>query len=887
MKKLIFTCLLFVFIVNISKAQFVEIPDENFRNALMVGYPNCFNDSGLMDTTCSEIVNEDSLNVSHIPITTLQGIQYFKNLILLVCFNNHLKSLPTLPSTLRSLVCENNELTSLHNLPSSLENLYCNDNQLTSLPNLPSTLINLLCSYNLLNNLPSLPGTLRNLLCDNNELNSLPNLPILLENLYCSNNNISSLSSLPNSLINLDCSNNKINSLPSLPSNLKNLFCTFNKLNVLPSLPNSLIDLNCSYNQLTNLPSLPNSMVELKCSKNQLTYLPSLKSLLKRLYCDGNQLTSLPALPSGLKALYCEDNQITFLSSLPNLLLYLNCSNNQLTALPALPSSIIQFFCIDNQLTSLPSLPINLVWLQCQDNQLTSLPSLPSLLNSLSCSNNPLNCLPILPNLIRSLDITRTNIKCLPNSTDFGILIDTMLPFCTDPSDICNVNAFAKGFVYNDANNNGIFDFLTEATISNQITTVTPNGWKGSSDVNGEYWVSLDTAINNTWSCNTSIKYATFTPSSYSATPTSLDLLPNNYNFGFRYKPNIKDLEATLVGTAVRPGFTTNIGVTANNIGTVNQSNVTIKLKKPAGYNVTATSTPPTSILNDTLFWKNVSVDFLKSQSFYVELQVPVGAVLGTEIVYEAWVNGTQGDTTPIDNYTKWTEIIRGSFDPNDKLVSKTTLPPAYDVEKDRLIYTIRFQNTGTDTAFYVRVKDEMPANLNLSTLRVINASHAYQLIVREKNIVEFAFPNINLPDKTTNEPKSHGFVQFSIQPKAGLPINTKIENNAAIYFDYNAPIITNFATTQVKLTTGLANNKNLDFKLFPNPTNGILRIELPYNGDGNYILSDISGRQLKADNIANNEKLMELNLNDLPSGTYFITIQLGGNVSTAKIVKL
>lgn len=73
---------------------------------------------------------------------------------------------------------------------------------------------------------------------------------------------------------------------------------------------------------------------------------------------------------------------------------------------------------------------------------------------------------------------------------------------------------------------------------------------------------------------------------------------------------------------------------------------------------------------------------FSKKQSFYVELQVPVSAVLGTEIVYEAWVNGIQGDTTPIDNYAKWTEIVRGSFDPNDKLVSKTTLPPAYDVEK-------------------------------------------------------------------------------------------------------------------------------------------------------------------------------------------------------------
>ncbi|MBK7506534.1 MAG: T9SS type A sorting domain-containing protein [Bacteroidetes bacterium] len=107
------------------------------------------------------------------------------------------------------------------------------------------------------------------------------------------------------------------------------------------------------------------------------------------------------------------------------------------------------------------------------------------------------------------------------------------------------------------------------------------------------------------------------------------------------------------------------------------------------------------------------------------------------------------------------------------------------------------------------------------------------------------------------------------------------------LYFDYNAPIITNFATTEVKLTTGLASNKNLDFKLYPNPTNGSVRIELPYSGDGNWILSDISGRQLKAENIANNEKIMELNLNGLPSGTYFITIQLGGNVSTAKIIKM
>ena len=791
MKKLIFTCLLFLFIANITKAQFVEIPDSNFRNVLKTIYPTCFNASNMMDTTCSAIVNEIQLYIYRKNTESIEGIQYFKNLKELFCYESNLSSLPV----------------------------------------------------------------------------------------------------LPNSLFLLDCSSNQLSSLPSLPSSLTHLNCENNQLTNLPTLPSSLTFLNCCGNQLSSLPSLPGSLNDLCCGGNQLSSLPSLPGSLTGLYCGGNLLSSLPSLPSSLSQLYCNDIQLSSLPALPNSLNVLYCPNNQLSSLPALPNSLDRLECDNNQLSSLPSLPSSLGILYCSNNQLTSLPSLPSSLFYLNCYENPLNCLPPPPNNILSVQIRGTNIKCLPGSPNnfepnFE-LVDTILPFCTDPSDICQVQSFAKGFVYNDANSNGIFDSLTEPVISNQIISVSPNDWKGISDINGVYLVKLDTAINNNWSCNTTNNYATIVPDSYSATPTSLDLLPNEYNFGIRFKPNIKDLEAMMAGTVARPGFTTNMGVTANNIGTVNQSNITVKLKKPSGYDTVATSTPPTSILDDTLFWENVSIDFLDKKAFYVEFQVPISAELGTEIVYEAWVNGTEGDTTPIDNYAKWTETIRGSYDPNDKLVSKTTLPPAYDVEKDRLIYTIRFQNTGTDTAFYVRVKDEIPANLNLSTLKVINASHAYQLIVREKNIVEFAFPNIILPDKTTNEPKSHGFVQFSIQPKAGLPVNTKIENNAAIYFDYNAPIITNFATTEVKLTTGLANNKNLDFKLYPNPTNGTVRIELPYSGDGNWILSDISGRQLKADNIANNEKLMELNLKDLPLGTYFITIQLGGNVSTAKIIKM
>ncbi len=55
MKKIILLCLMaFSFC---AQAQFVTIPDANFRNALKQLYPTCFNASNQMDITHSYIVN--------------------------------------------------------------------------------------------------------------------------------------------------------------------------------------------------------------------------------------------------------------------------------------------------------------------------------------------------------------------------------------------------------------------------------------------------------------------------------------------------------------------------------------------------------------------------------------------------------------------------------------------------------------------------------------------------------------------------------------------------------------------------------------------------------------------------------------------------------------
>jgi sugar lactone lactonase YvrE len=144
---------------------------------------------------------------------------------------------------------------------------------------------------------------------------------------------------------------------------------------------------------------------------------------------------------------------------------------------------------------------------------------------------------------------------------------------------------------------------------------------------------------------------------------------------------------------------------------------------------------------------------------------------------------------------------ILDSFDPNDKqVVPMGTTAQHYTPTGIPLRYQVRFQNTGTDDAYYVAVVDTLAADLDLRTLHVTTASHPYRLTVtgHGRPVLTFTFTNINLPPSRRDEAGSNGFVQFSIQPKAGLPARALIENKADIFFDYNPPIRTNLTTNRL-----------------------------------------------------------------------------------------
>lgn len=134
-----------------------------------------------------------------------------------------------------------------------------------------------------------------------------------------------------------------------------------------------------------------------------------------------------------------------------------------------------------------------------------------------------------------------------------------------------------------------------------------------------------------------------------------------------------------------------------------------------------------------------------------------------------------------------------GSYDPNDKQGLPSGYGPGHYIRPGvELEYQIRFQNTGTDTAFNVVIRDTLSGWLDPLSIRPGASSHPYNFQLAGQGTLIFDFQHILLPDSNVNESGSHGFVQFRVRPRSDTPLETDILNNAAIYFDFNDPVITN-----------------------------------------------------------------------------------------------
>jgi uncharacterized repeat protein (TIGR01451 family) len=178
---------------------------------------------------------------------------------------------------------------------------------------------------------------------------------------------------------------------------------------------------------------------------------------------------------------------------------------------------------------------------------------------------------------------------------------------------------------------------------------------------------------------------------------------------------------------------------------------------------------------------------------------------------------------------------VSGSYDPNDKtgfplgLGSNHNILPNQDLE-----YLIRFQNTGTDTAFNVVIRDTLSSLLDIFSVVSSVSSHDYSFRIYGQRVLEWTFHNIMLPDSNINEALSHGFVTFKVNPISNLPNGSQIENTAQIYFDYNAPIVTN--TYQHTIWTPYDSIQDISINLIDTACGTYTFNNLVYNNSGSYM---------------------------------------------------
>jgi hypothetical protein len=145
--------------------------------------------------------------------------------------------------------------------------------------------------------------------------------------------------------------------------------------------------------------------------------------------------------------------------------------------------------------------------------------------------------------------------------------------------------------------------------------------------------------------------------------------------------------------------------------------------------------------------------------------------------------------------YSSFCGVLRASYDPNDKQVTPTGtgLLGAIDSNSSLpMTYTIRFQNTGNDTAVNVVIRDTLSSSLDLSSIKTISSTHPFTFQVLYGGVAQWTFSKIMLVDSATNELLSKGSISYNINQSSKLSYGTQIKNKALIYFDFNEPIITN-----------------------------------------------------------------------------------------------
>lgn len=444
-----------------------------------------------------------------------------------------------------------------------------------------------------------------------------------------------------------------------------------------------------------------------------------------------------------------------------------------------------------------------------------------------------------------------------------------------------------KGYAFYDYNKNGKKETTEPFYKRGVFTTKGDTDTISSYNITGDYIFKV-LGFEYTTQFQTNDTAFTIVPASKKSTFSNF-FNTDSINFALQLRPGFTDVSiAAYPLTPSRPGFeTTYEAMLTNRSGDTVSNRQLYMLKDPLLTFKNATPTP-SKVTADSVIWQYTGLKPADTIRFTVKLLVasPPTAQIG-DTIRSYFLAPLPNDADTTDNSASLIQTIRGSFDPNDKNENHNgKLDAAKAAKGEFLSYMIRFQNTGNDTAFTVVVRDTLDKSLDIESLEILKASHAYTVAIKN-NSIQWTFFKINLPDSTSNEPASHGYIIYRVRTNSNPVPNSSVHNKASIYFDFNLPIITNTSSTLLwSATTGVPDIPSTRTSLvsfYPNPVSNF--IWLRYSGNTvlktKLYLYDNIGRQVATlpDQELRPSSSLMINLPSLSKGIYFLKLS-GNNIN-------
>jgi len=648
---------------------------------------------------------------------------------------------------------------------------------------------------------------------------------------------------------------------------------------------NNLERLDVHYNQLTDLDgSIFPSLKVLNCFNNPMNSL-NIQGLTELTYLDfhDSNLTNV---------------SVAGLSELKTLIGY----NSQLTTLNLTGTSSLETLWVSsNALTTLDFTGlVDLKTVNCGENQLTALDfsGNPAFV-SLVCNDNNLEYLNIKNGSQQEILSEYIYWENNPNLTYICIDAEELeiVEVLLTSSNLTNVSLSE----YCNFEPGGSFNTITGSVVFDE----NENGCDANDGVQSFIKLNInDGIVNNLAFTNTAGIYNIFTqdgsfelspkfenPSLFIASPPSVvinfanvDNSTQTQNFCITPNGIHPDIEIAIAPIVpARPGFPAIYEVVYKNIGnqTLNQQYGISFFYNQNLMNFTLSNPAPETQNTGALNWSVNNLQPFESRSIYVTMNINAPTAtnpVNIDDILTLTANAipATGETNTQNNIFQFNQTVVGSYDPNDKQCVEGDIVPPLKIG-EYLHYLIRFENTGNYYAENIVVKDVIDATkFDVSSLQIMSSSHPVEAKVRG-NIAEFIFKNINL------DSGGHGNILLKLKTKVNLTAGTTVSNKADIYFDYNHPIITNFANTTFQELSVPEKNLNQAIKIYPNPTNDVVNIKADSTIRSIQVY-DVQGRILISKILS--EENASVDLSSYSSGIYYLKINSDNGAKTEKLIK-